>query len=89
MSVLVNEWNEGIRKGKPPFTLPATVRFVQFNFDNGTVSMHDHVFPDKGTKPPSRSSQILRGGLRFESGESRSARRLIPRTSWRLRKAPG
>jgi hypothetical protein len=53
MFALVTEWNDLIKKKKPPFTLPATVRFVRFNFDTNHVSMLDHVFPDKGIKRPS------------------------------------
>jgi len=53
MVSLVNSWNDLVRKKKPPFPLAATVRFVHFNFDSGAVLMHDHIFPDKGTKPPS------------------------------------
>src|SRR5579871_1022487 len=53
MIALVNEWNNAIGRRKPPFTLPATVRFVQFNFDAGKVFTYDHLFPDKGTNTPS------------------------------------
>lgn len=67
MVSLVNEWNDLIRKKKPPFTLPATVRFVRFNFDTSAVSMHDHVFPDKGTNSPSLKdsdwSAVPSGGI--------------------------
>lgn len=52
---LVNAWNDLVKKKRPPFSLPATVRFVHFNFDNGVVLMHDHIFPDKGIKVPSRN----------------------------------
>jgi hypothetical protein len=53
MVELVIGWNGAIGKKKPPFTLPATVRFVQFDFEAGKVFKHDHLFPDKGTKDPS------------------------------------
>lgn len=54
MVSLVNTWNALVKKKSPPFSLPATVRFIHFNFDSGAVLMHDHTFPDKGIKLPSR-----------------------------------
>jgi hypothetical protein len=50
---LVTDWNALIKKKTPPFSLPATVRFIQFNFESGAVLMLDHLFPDKGIKVPS------------------------------------
>jgi hypothetical protein len=56
MIALVDDWNDLIRKKKPPFTLPATVRFVRFNFDTNAVSTIDHVFDNKTTGPSLKDS---------------------------------
>ena len=64
MFALVTKWNDLIRKKKPPFTLPATVRFVRFNFDTNDVSMLDHVFTGKGRGPSLKDSDwtVVPGG---------------------------
>jgi hypothetical protein len=64
MFALVTKWNDLIRKKKPPFTLPATVRFIRFNFDTNDVSMLDHVFTAKRRGPSLKDSDwtVVPGG---------------------------
>src|SRR5215813_14670426 len=42
------------RKGKAdsPLTLPALVRFIHLDWQNDTILVYEHPFPEKGSKKP-------------------------------------
>lgn len=49
---MVGQLNARNGKADSPLTLPALVRFIHFDWQNDTILVYEHPFPEKGKKKP-------------------------------------